>query len=153
MKLSQLLKNTSRSLTKFMRPMSLIRKNRQTLKSTDIVLLSFPRSGNTWSRHLLADIVLQVLGFKTDTQLPIEFYKIVPSIYSQDFEAVQDERIHLPYRIIKSHEHKDAKYRKIIYVFRQPKDVLCSFYYFCKANQDPRADLSIDDFCLRQLDN
>ena len=37
------------------------------LTKKDIFLASFPRSGNTWMRLLLSDLILQMQGFSTNT--------------------------------------------------------------------------------------
>ena len=42
---------------------------------------SFPRSGNTWMRFLLADVLLQNHGMATSTELPVHPDKIVPDFY------------------------------------------------------------------------
>ena len=39
---------------------------------------SFPRSGNTWIRYLLADVFLQRHGVATATELPVHPDRIVP---------------------------------------------------------------------------
>ena len=141
---------------------SLLELNRKSLFPSDKILLSHPRSGNTWTRHLIADLILQHLGFETATELPINHTSIIPTIYSQNIANSVDNRIHLPYRLMKSHHHQDGKGRHFIYVFRQPGDVLCSYYRFIMAKQNPKQeskflpvcfnlDMSIDEFCLRNI--
>ena len=143
---------------------SLLELNREYLFPSDKILLSHPRSGNTWTRHLIADLILQHLGFETATELPVDHASIIPTIYSQRVGNSVDSRIELPYRLIKSHHHQDAKGRQFIYVFRQPGDVLCSYYRFIKAKQSPQQEakflpvsfnlnMSIDEFCLRNINN
>ena len=143
---------------------SLLELNREYLFPSDKILLSHPRSGNTWTRHLIADLILQHLGFETATELPVDHASIIPTIYSQNVGNSVDNRIDLPYRLIKSHHHQDAKGRQFIYVFRQPGDVLCSYYRFIMAKQNPKQEskflsvsfnpnISIDEFCLRNINN
>lgn len=47
-----------------------------------IFVSSYPRSGNTWVRNLLSDILLQKSNFQTNTNLPIHPDKIIPDIYA-----------------------------------------------------------------------
>jgi Sulfotransferase domain len=147
---------------------SLLLRNRQALQATDIILLSYPRSGNTWSRYVIADFILQSLGFETDAKLPIEFHQVIPSIYTHDITTTIDPRIQLPYRLIKSHHHLDVQQRKCIYIFRDPINTLVSYYRFLlnhpdisgaldlfppdTAIQKPIAEVGVDQFCLDRVD-
>ena len=101
--------------------------NKSLFKSKDIFLASFPRSGNTWMRLLLSDLILQMQGFSTNTG-----GNIIPDVYKVNIEQWnQDDRIsQLDFRIIKTHEYYEECYKKIIYLFRNPADSLCSFYYY-----------------------
>ena len=157
-KLKKILRKLSRKLSGKQEPISLIKRNRLTLTECDVILLSYPRSGNTWSRYLIADMIFQNLGVNTSTKLPVEFYKIIPSIYTHDLQMVVDKRVSLPYRLIKSHEHKDAENRKFIYIFRNPIDSLSSWYYFLKNNPKPEEarkvlNKDIGECCLEYVDD
>ena len=121
--------------------------NQKLLKETDVILASYPRSGNTWMRLLLSDIILQSQGFKT--QLGGNF---IPDIYKQKLDIWnRDPRLKkVPLRIIKSHEFYDTRYVNSIYLFRKPADALCSFYYYSLGYPEQREVLQkqgIDDFC------
>jgi len=122
-------------------------QNQKLLKETDIILASYPRSGNTWMRLLLSDIILQSQGFKT--QLGGNF---IPDIYKEKLDIWnRDPRLKkVPVRIIKSHEFYDTRYVNSIYLFRKPADALCSFYYYLLGYPEQREELQkqgIDDFC------
>ena len=121
--------------------------NQKLLKETDVILASYPRSGNTWMRLLLSDIILQSQGFKT--QLGGNF---IPDIYKEKLDIWnRDPRLKkVPVRIIKSHEFYDTRYVNSIYLFRKPADALCSFYYYLLGAPELREELQkqgIDDFC------
>lgn len=137
----------------------LLRKNRSLIKSNDIVLLSYPRSGNTWLRRLLANSILESQKNLLSKQSDIPFETVIPSIYTQSLEPsclhnYQD----ISQRIIKSHEHRDAKGHRTIYLLRNPADTLVSWYHFISGspkllNQFPWIlDLSIDEFCLNAVE-
>jgi hypothetical protein len=153
-----ILQNFARKLLGKSQQPSLVRRNRELLKDSDIILLSYPRSGNSWTRYLIADLVLQHHNFATATELPIDSVVVIPSIYTQDFTTIWNERLtKLPYRIIKSHEHADVGPRKFIYIFRQPADVLLSFYHFRLNHPDPNVvqklgNRTLDQFCREEVD-
>jgi sulfotransferase family protein len=88
----------------------------------DVFLVSYPRSGNTWSRFLVGNLV--------SPQEPITFANIenvVPDIYNSTNRQLK--RLPRP-RILKSHEPFDPRYKRLIYIVRDPRDVALSYYHF-----------------------
>src|SRR5439155_2477136 len=86
----------------------------------DIFIVSYPKSGNTWTRFLLGNLIYQ--------DEPITFANIerrLPSIYL--FSNRQLSR--LP-RIFKSHDCFDPRYKNVIYIVRDPRDVTVSAYHY-----------------------
>ncbi|MFQ5469338.1 MAG: sulfotransferase domain-containing protein [Gammaproteobacteria bacterium] len=90
----------------------------------DIFLVSYPRSGNTWLRFLLAMIVKQATDVDFNN---IERY--IPDIYRNDNDTLL--KIGSP-RIIKSHEKYNTGYPNVIYLVRDVRDVIVSNYHFGK---------------------
>ena len=88
----------------------------------DTFVVSYPRSGNTWTRFLIANLVYpeKNVGFTN-----IE--KLIPDTSSQSNRALKATP--RP-RIIKTHEYFDHRYRKVIYIVRDPRDVALSYYDF-----------------------
>ena len=88
----------------------------------DTFLVSYPRSGNTWTRFLIANLVYPNadVSFKN-----IE--RLIPDTSSQSSRALR--RTPRP-RIIKTHEYFDHRCRKIICIVRDPRDVVLSYYDF-----------------------
>jgi hypothetical protein len=88
----------------------------------DTFVVSYPRSGNTWTRFLIANLVYpeQNVSFTN-----IE--KLIPDTSSQSNRALKARP--RP-RIIKTHEYFDHRYGKIIYIVRDPRDVALSYYDF-----------------------
>ncbi len=97
----------------------------------DSFVVSYPRSGNTWTRFLIANLIYpeKNVGFTN-----IE--KLIPDTSSQSNRALKATP--RP-RIIKSHEYFDHRYRKVIYIVRDPRDVALSYYDF------QRKYMQIDD--------
>lgn len=88
----------------------------------DTFVVSYPRSGNTWTRFLIANLVHPD---KTVSFTNIE--KLIPDTSSQSNRALK--RTPRP-RIIKSHQYFDARYRKVLYIVRDPRDLVLSYYNF-----------------------
>jgi hypothetical protein len=88
----------------------------------DVFILSFPKSGNTWTRFLIANLVYP--------ETPADFSNI--NRLTPDPEALSKRefaRMPRP-RIIKSHQYFDPRYKRIIYVVRDPRDVALSQFHF-----------------------
>jgi hypothetical protein len=92
----------------------------------DIFLASFPKSGNTWLRYLLAYAVFPSEEISHQT-----LSAFLPSIYDEPFKIN-----HLaPPRFIKTHEAFFSLYPKTIYICRDYRDVVVSsFHYLTNKN-------------------
>src|SRR5215471_2635955 len=107
----------------------------------DVFLVSYPRSGNTWTRFLLGNLIHQ--------DEPVTFSNIesrIPEIYFNPDRALRD----LPRpRMLKSHECFQPQYPRVIYIVRDPRDVAISFYHHnVKAGNIPD-DYSMASFVPR----
>jgi hypothetical protein len=88
----------------------------------DTYLVSYPKSGSTWARFLVA-----ALANPTETVSFLNIDRLLPSISSR---SKRDLRNHPRPRLIKSHEYFDARYQNVIYLVRDPRDVVLSQYRF-----------------------
>ena len=92
-----------------------------TVFSDDVFLVSYPRSGNTWTRFLLGNLI--------DQKDPLTFSNIesrIPEIYFNNDRFLRQ----LPRpRLLKSHECFQPHYPHVIYIVRDPRDVAISFYH------------------------
>jgi len=124
---------------------------------------SFFRSGNTWARCLLTDILLQNEGIDTSTADSIRSEKIIPDIY-QNLVSQRDPIVRNS-AFVKTHENFDtilSCYGKgaqrangrgrTIYIFRQPEDSLVSFYHFRLLQQPSLGqNRDVNLFCRSEL--
>jgi hypothetical protein len=88
----------------------------------DVFLVSFPKSGNTWTRFLIANLAFP--------QTPASFANIHALVPDPEGTAKKIfDRMPGP-RIIKSHHCFDPRYPKIVYIVRDPRDVALSQYHY-----------------------
>jgi hypothetical protein len=113
----------------------------------DTFVVSYPRSGNTWTRFLIANLVHPE---ENVTFANIE--RLIPDTSSQSNRALK--RTPRP-RIIKTHEYFDHRYRKIIYLVRDPRDVALSYYDFQRKYRQIEdgypLERYVDDFVCGRL--
>jgi Sulfotransferase domain len=88
----------------------------------DAFLVSFPKSGNTWTRFLIANLVHpeEKVGFEN-------IHRLVPDPFAtakRVFDGMSRPRI------IKSHECFDPRYPRVMYIVRDPRDVVISQYHY-----------------------
>jgi len=150
--LSQLPRVMSEGVRPFRRLIAEARHHRQIrglLESgSDVTFISsFFRSGNTWTRFLLADILLQKRGIETSTADASRASEIVPDVYVDPMvlrSAGRDDPA-----LVKTHETFDTVRRcltpnngrgagaiggkgevRSLYLYRKPEDVLVSYYHY-----------------------
>jgi hypothetical protein len=93
-----------------------------TIYPDDLFLTSYPRSGNTWMRFLVGNLV--------HYNEPVTFLnleRLLPDMY---IHSDRDMRSMSRPRVIKSHECFDPRYRRIVYIVRDPRDVAVSNYFW-----------------------
>ena len=95
-----------------------------TVFNDDTFIVSYPKSGNTWVRFLIANLLYR--GRET-TFANIE--RSIPDIYRHTNRTLM--KITRP-RILESHEYFDPRYKKVIYIIRDPRDISVSYYYYLK---------------------
>jgi len=114
----------------------------------DIFLVSYPKSGNTWTRFLLANLVH---ADRTVDLRTIE--RLVPELYIND--DVELARAPRP-RILKTHNAFDPRYRRVIYVVRDPRDVAVSYFHYAKkmgrSPDDETIEAFVERFILGRVD-
>jgi hypothetical protein len=106
----------------------------------DIYLVCFPKSGSTWLTFLMANVHLKMSG----VNLKVTFFNIehiIPQI--ELVRCLKEKILDFPgYRVIKSHSGFNPFYKKIIYLVRDPRDVMISHYWYLKNLGIFKGDLS-----------
>src|ERR1700691_1065530 len=113
----------------------------------DVFVVSYPRSGNTWTRFLIANLM-----YPRENVSFANIERLIPDTSSQSNRALK--RTPRP-RIIKTHEYFDHRYPKTIYIVRDPRDVALSYYDFQRKyrqiEDDYPLDRYVDDFVSGRL--
>ncbi len=109
----------------------------------DTFLVSYPKSGNTWVRLLIANLLSPVrpADLRTINQL-------VPDPASESKRHFA--RMPRP-RVIKSHFVFDPRYPHVIYIVRDPRDVVVSEYHYQRKTRRISDHYPLDDYVQRFL--
>lgn len=111
--------------------------------SSDIFLVSYPKSGNTWLRFLIGNYIS---GNQCDFN---NINLIIPDIHRNPEQClcIQYPRFiksHFPF----SHHLMTHKYQKVIYLVRDGRDVAVSYYHHLTRNGKIAGEASFQDYNL-----
>jgi hypothetical protein len=131
-----------------------LNKHNQGFPDDSIAITSYPRSGNTWMRLLLADIILQLHEVSTLTILPVHQDRIIPDIQAHDINNIW-KCLQLENPLFKTHWSFQDILKKSVYIFRRPEDSLCSFYHFHLRYDNLKHNVSggLDSFAISKMDD
>lgn len=101
-------------------------------------LVSYPKSGNTWIRFMMASAMFP--GARIDFST---LDSIAPDIYGMP--SYRQLRAPRP-RLMKSHEVFDLQYGRVIYLVRDPRDVCVSMCHYLRKRRKVPDDLKADEF-------
>jgi hypothetical protein len=107
----------------------------------DTFVVSYPKSGNTWTRFLIANLAYptQQVDFTNINRLIAD-----PALASKRFL----KSLPRP-RILKSHESFDARFKNVIFIVRDPRDVALSEYHFEVKRKHVEEGYPIDQYVKR----
>ena len=95
--------------------------NNLTVYPDDVFIVSYLKSGNTWTRFLIGNLAHpEGVDFSN-------INRIVPD--PVDLSKRYLKKMPRP-RILKSHQPFDPRYKKVICIVRDPRDVVLSEYHF-----------------------
>lgn len=104
------------------------RRFRAAIRPTDVFLVAYPRSGTTWLAYMLG----HALARDPDSLTIANLGELVPEangayFFGEPFGGFSQ----LPDpRVFRVHAPYDPSFRKVLYVLRDPRDVLVSRYHF-----------------------
>jgi hypothetical protein len=114
--------------------------------STDVLLASYPKSGNTWLRFMLANYLVSYFD------LPIQsnwftVQDLIPD--RQAFLRIPNENLvsrHYGSRILKTHETFSIESKRVILLTRKPEDAIASCYNYYQLNGLIDVSMSFGEF-------
>lgn len=107
------------------------------IHESDIFIVSYPKSGNTWVRFLIGN-------YLTDGRMDFkDSHQVIPDMH---FNPRDIDKIKLKPRFIKSHDSFNENFRNVIYIVRDGRDVAISYFFFLKKTGDLPVDISFDEF-------
>lgn len=91
----------------------------------DIFIVGYPKSGNTWMQNLVASIVFGTRAHLTPDSLVQD---LVPDVHDGAFYR----RYGTP-TFFKSHHLPRPEYRRVVYLVRDGRDAMVSYFHFLSA--------------------
>ncbi|OGW75555.1 MAG: hypothetical protein A2Z72_01365 [Omnitrophica bacterium RBG_13_46_9] len=100
---------------------------------TDIFIVSYPRSGNTWIRFLIACMMHpdKTLSFRN-------IDRFIPDVYRHAEYANSIS----PPRFLKTHHPFYGCFPRFIYIYRDGRDVFVSYYFYMKQRNQVKNGFS-----------
>lgn len=99
----------------------------------DVFIVGFPKSGNTLMQHIIAHLVYGINEAGSRSMVNL----IVPDIYANSHYFRFNEVCYF-----KSHELPDPRYKKVIYIMRDGREALLSYYHMRQNMGNP---VSLED--------
>ncbi|XP_077018841.1 amine sulfotransferase-like isoform X2 [Tamandua tetradactyla] len=124
------------------------------IRDDDVFIITYPKSGTIWTQHILSLIYYE--GHRNRTE-NVDTLDRAPFLeYNSrkvDFSKRPSPRIfssHIPYYLApRGLKNRKAK---IVYTYRNPKDILISYYYFSNVVAALQAPQNLEQFMKRFLD-
>ncbi|XP_005363660.1 amine sulfotransferase-like [Microtus ochrogaster] len=126
----------------------------QEIRDDDVFIVTYPKSGTIWTQQILSLIYFE--GHRNNTE-NIQTIDRAPFFeynnHNVDFAKIPSPRIfstHLPYYLVpKVFKNKKVK---ILYIYRNPKDVLTSYFHYSNLMVILEASNTIETFMQTFLD-
>lgn len=99
----------------------------------DVFIIGYPKSGNKWFQHLVSGIAYGVDPARTpDTVIQ----QLVPDIHAWRFYR----RFSTP-MFFKSHDLPRPEHKRVVYLLRDGRDAMVSYFHYTRALLDPNVDI------------
>lgn len=115
-----------------------------TIRPTDVFLCTYPKSGTTWLGFLIAHVLKQQCDEQIDLKSMGRYVPDVNLLYTKrgslaSFAGMPDPRFFL------CHATFDAHLPNVVYVIRDPRDTLVSYWHYQKF-LNKEFDRSLEEF-------
>ncbi|XP_074189576.1 amine sulfotransferase [Rhinolophus sinicus] len=124
------------------------------IRDDDVFIATYPKSGTIWAQQILSLIYFE--GHRSRTEIVKTIHRVPFLEYNlnkMDFLARPSPRLfatHLPYYLVP--KGLKSKKAKIIYIYRNPKDVLTSYFHFSNLIVAMQATDNMEVFLEKFLD-
>ncbi|XP_044613472.1 amine sulfotransferase-like [Equus asinus] len=124
------------------------------VRHDDVFIITYPKSGTVWAQQILSLIYFEGHRNRTETVETLDRVPFlehgVPKMEHQKRPSPRLFASHLPYYLApKGLKNKKAK---ILYIYRNPKDVLISYFHFSNMMVMLEAPENIEYFMKKFLD-
>ncbi|XP_037374666.1 amine sulfotransferase-like [Talpa occidentalis] len=124
------------------------------IRDDDVFIVTYPKSGTIWTQQILSLIYFEKHRKRTETMETLDRVPFLEyNIRKVNYLNRPSPRLfctHLPYYLVpKGFKNKKVK---IIYVYRNPKDVLISFYHFSNVVVRLEEAQDLESYMERFLD-
>lgn len=103
------------------------------VKENDVYIIGFPKSGHTWMQYIITSLVYGISPSLLRDSIVQEF---VPDMHVRTFYKRYIERA-----FIKSHDLPNQSYKNVIYLVRDGRDAMISYYHMLKDIAKPSITL------------
>ncbi|OBS56950.1 hypothetical protein A6R68_11925, partial [Neotoma lepida] len=124
------------------------------IRDDDVFIVTYPKSGTIWTQQILNLIYFEGHRNRTENVQTVDrapFFEY--NVHNLDFAKMPSPRIftsHLAYYLVPKGLKK--KKAKILYIYRNPKDILISFFHFSNWVVSLEATDTIEHYLEKFLD-
>jgi hypothetical protein len=93
--------------------------------SEDVFIVGYPKSGNTWFQNIFASLVYGVDAYLSPDSI---IQDLIPDVHYKRYYRRYSTPMYF-----KSHCRPRADYQKVIYLVRDGRDVMVSYYHYLKV--------------------
>lgn len=122
------------------------RKFVRSVRPTDVFLVTYPKSGTMWVGFLLANIIHGTQSPSLNLRTYLKYIPDINKLYYGNGDLSEYSNTPDP-RFFSTHAPYDPAFLRVIYVMRDPRDVMVSYWYHTKLMK-PSFDLSLEDFIV-----